>query len=456
MEVQKEGTENKMGVMPVNRLLLSMSVPMIISMLVQALYNVVDSVFVSKISEDALTAVSIAFPMQNLMIAVSSGIGVGMNALLSRSLGERNFDRANRTAGQGIFLNAVGCGIFILLGIFAMDFFVSTQTGVDTIREPSAAYLKICCICSFGLFTQVTFERLLQSTGRTFYAMITQGTGAVLNIILDPILIFGLFGMPKLGVAGAAAATVIGQCTAGILAVFFNFKKNPDLQFGRHYLRPQKQISLRVLAIGVPSILMMSIGSVMTFAMNQILFAFSTTAVAVFGAYFKLQSFFFMPIFGLNNGMVPVVAFNLGAGKRDRMHKTIKYSMFYAVGIMLIGFAVFQLAPDLLLKAFDASEDMLAIGVPALRTISLSFLVAGFCVISGSACQALGKSMYSLWISLGRQLLALVPIAWLLSKTGNLEAVWLAFPLAEIVSLILSVLFLRKALKGIPWGTEAK
>ena len=306
------------------------------------------------------------------------------------------------------------------------------------------------------MFTQVTFERLLQSTGRTFYAMITQGTGAVLNIILDPILIFGLFGMPKLGVAGAAAATVIGQCAAGTLAVFFNFKKNPDLQFGRHYLRPQKQISLRVLAIGVPSILMMSIGSVMTFAMNQILFAFSTTAVAVFGAYFKLQSFFFMPIFGLNNGMVPVVAFNLGAGKRDRMHKTIKYSMFYAVGIMLIGFAVFQLAPDLLLKAFDASEDMLAIGVPALRTISLSFLVAGFCVISGSACQALGKSMYSLWISLGRQLLALVPIAWLLSKTGNLEAVWLAFPLAEIVSLILSILFLRKALKGIPWGTEAK
>ncbi len=435
-------TENKMGVMPVNRLLVSMSVPMMLSMLVQALYNVVDSMFVARISENALTAVSLAFPAQNLMIAVATGTGVGINALLSRSLGEKNFDHVNKTADNAIFLSLCSFAVFALLGILFSRTFFLLQTDIPDIVEYGTSYLTICTVFSFGLFGQVTCEKLLQSTGKTFYTMITQGLGAILNIIFDPILIFGLFGFPEMGVAGAAAATVFGQITAFFLAIFLNRTRNKEITISFRGFRPSGFIIRNIYAVGVPSIIMASIGSVMTFGMNKLLITFSSTATAVFGVYFKLQSFVFMPVFGLNNGMVPIVAYNFGAVKPDRIIKTVKLSICYAVGIMLMGFAVFQLIPDRLLLIFNASENMLSIGIPALRTISFSFLFAGYCVICSSVFQALAHGMLSLWISVLRQLVVLLPTAFLLSRIGGLSAVWFAFPVAEICSVTFSSLFL--------------
>jgi len=441
--------ENKMGVLPVGRLLASMAVPMMISMLVQAMYNVVDSVFVSRISENALNAVSLAFPLQNLMIAVGAGTAVGINALLSRSLGEKRQDMADRAAGTGIFLSLCNAVVFACIGIFlSRAFFMAQAKSVPEIVEMGTAYTRICLGLSVGLFSQFCFERLLQSTGRTVLAMTTQLVGALINIVLDPVFIFGLCGMPRLEVAGAAVATVLGQIVAALLAIFLNLKKNPDIHIRPKLIRWDKMIAREIYRVGVPSIVMQSIGSVMTFGMNKILFVFTPTATAVFGAYFKIQSFIFMPVFGLNNGMVPIISYNYGAARPERVWKTVRLTIFTAVSIMCLGFLAFQTIPDLLLSLFDASAEMTAIGVPALRTISISFLLAGFCIIAGSVCQAVGNPLYSMVVSVCRQLVVLLPAAWLLSRTGRLELVWWSFPIAEIASVTLSAIFLRRTVRS--------
>ena len=436
--------ENKMGVMPVNKLLISMALPMMISMLVQALYNIVDSMFVAQISENALTAVSLAFPAQNLMIAVGTGTGVGINALVSRSLGEKNGERANLIANNGLLLYVLSGLVFALFGIFGSRLFFRAQTADPEIVELGTQYLRICCLLSTAMFMQFGFERILQATGRTFYTMLTQGLGAIVNIIMDPILIFGLFGAPKLGVRGAAVATVFGQICAACLACFFNKTKNDDIVINPKKYHLQGHAVKSIYAIGIPSICMVSIGSIMTFGMNKILIGFTSTAAAVFGVYFKLQSFIFMPVFGMNNGMVPIIGYNYGARKPDRLMKTRKLAITYAVGIMLIGTILFWVFTKQLLGIFNASEQMLAIGIPALRIISLSFVLAGFDIICASAMQALGHGVISLIISILRQLAVLLPVAFIFSKIWGLDAVWIAFPLAECVALVVTILFWRK------------
>ncbi|MDO5344302.1 MAG: MATE family efflux transporter [Lachnospiraceae bacterium] len=433
-----------MGYMPIGRLLFSMALPMILSMLVQALYNVVDSIFVAQINENALTAVSLAFPIQNLMIAFASGTGVGINALLSRSLGEKNFDRADKAANTGILLNLITCLFFTCFGLFGSRSFFAAQTSDPQIIAYGEQYLSIVCTCSFGMFLQITLERLLQSTGRTIYTMITQGTGAILNIILDPILIFGYFGFPKMGVAGAAAATVIGQIAGMLLGILFNQTRNPEIHINSKRLRLHVETAALIYKVGIPSIIMMSIGSVMTFGMNKILLMFSSTAAAVFGVYFKLQSFFFMPVFGLNNGMVPIIAYNLGAQKKERIIKTIRLSVIAAIAMLTAGLIVFHLVPDLLLKLFNASDDMRSIGRPALRIISLSFPLAGFGIVAGSVFQAMGNGVYSLIVSAARQLVVILPVSWVLASCFGLNAVWWAFPIAELVATALSGILFRK------------
>ena len=435
--------ENKMGTMPVNKLLVTMSLPMVISMIVQALYNIVDSIFVSRLSEDALTAVSMAFPMQNLMISVAVGTGVGINAMLSRALGEKKFEAANKTAENGIFIEVLGYVLFLLIGIFVTKPFFLAQAGAGDIANMVIEYTRICLLMSFGIFMQIGFERILQSTGRTIFTMITQSTGAIINIILDPILIFGLFGMPKMGVAGAAIATVTGQICAAILAITFNLTKNPDVHISFKGFKPQIIFVKNILSVGIPSIIMSSVGSAMTFGMNKILITFSSTAVAVFGVYFKLNSFVFMPVFGLNNGMVPIVSYNYGAQNKKRLTKTIKLAIMYAVCIMFIGIMLFQFIPDVLLRLFDASDHMLEIGIPALRVISLSFAFAGICIVISSSLQALGHGFLSMMISITRQLIILLPSAYILAKFGGIHAVWWSFNIAEIASLTLSLLFFK-------------
>ena len=435
--------ENKMGTMPVNKLLVTMSLPMVISMIVQALYNIVDSIFVSRLSEDALTAVSMAFPMQNLMISVAVGTGVGINAMLSRALGEKKFEAANKTAENGIFIEVLGYVLFLLIGIFVTKPFFLAQAGAGDIANMGIEYTRICLLMSFGIFMQIGFERILQSTGRTIFTMITQSTGAIINIILDPILIFGLFGMPKMGVAGAAIATVTGQICAAILAITFNLTKNPDVHISFKGFKPQIIFVKNILSVGIPSIIMSSVGSAMTFGMNKILITFSSTAVAVFGVYFKLNSFVFMPVFGLNNGMVPIVSYNYGAQNKKRLTKTIKLAIMYAVCIMFIGIMLFQFIPDVLLRLFDASDHMLEIGIQALRVISLSFAFAGICIVISSSLQALGHGFLSMMISITRQLIILLPSAYILAKFGGIHAVWWSFNIAEIASLTLSLLFFK-------------
>lgn len=436
--------ENKMGTMPVRRLLVSMSLPMIISMLVQALYNIVDSIFVSMINQAALTAVSMAFPIQNLLIAVSAGTCVGVNALLSRSLGEKNSKNANLAAANGLFLAFLSFLGFALFGLFGARIFFESQTDNPLIIEYGIQYLQIVCIFSFGLFGEMMFERILQSTGQTFYCMITQGTGAIINIILDPILIFGLMGVPKMGIQGAAAATVFGQIVAMVIAAVLNHTKNKDVRISFRGFKPNGRTISVIYQVGVPSIIMQSISSVMTFGLNKILITFSETAVAVFGVYFKLQSFIFMPIFGLNNGMIPIIAYNYGARDRKRIMETIRLSIGIAVGIMIIGLAVFQLMTPELLMLFQADADMLSIGVPALRIISLSFLFAGYCIIVGSVFQALGNGVYSLIVSVARQLICILPLAYFFAKVFGLHMVWYSIPLAEITSVVLSSVLFRK------------
>lgn len=448
--------ENKMGVMPVNKLLLNMSLPMMVSMLVQALYNIVDSIFVARVSEDALTAVSLAFPIQTLLIAVGAGTGVGINALLSKSLGEKNYETANQTAMNGIFLAVLSFILFVAVGLFAVKpFYLSQVKSTDSeIYTMGISYLSIVCICSFGIYGQLIFEKLLQSTGMTFYSMLSQLAGAVTNIVLDPILIFGLLGMPKMGVTGAAVATVVGQCVGAVLGVWFNLKCNHELQLSIKGFRPNAKIIGKIYQVGVPSIIMQAIGSVMTYGMNLILIQFTSTATAIFGIYFKLQSFFFMPVIGLNNGMVPIIAYNFGAGKRSRIVKTIRYSLVYAFMLMFLGFLAFQLIPAQLLGMFEASDEMLEIGVSALRIIGVHFLIAWFCIIAGSVFQAVGNGVYSLIVSVARQLVILLPAAYILAKIGGLALVWWAFPIAELMSFAVSATFLvitwKKVISKVP------
>ena len=436
--------ENKMGIMPVGKLLITMSLPMMISMVVQALYNIVDSVFVSRVSEDALTAVSMAFPLQALCIALGAGMGVGVNALLSKSLGAKDNDMVNKSALNGLFMTFVSYLVLLVIGIFAVKPFYMIQTDSADIIQYGTDYLSVICCFSFGMFFQFTFERLLQSTGRTFQTMITQTVGAVTNIILDPIFIFGHFGIPAFGVKGAAIATVIGQIIAAVLALIMNIKVNTDIDFSLKGFKPDIKIIGMIYKVGLPSIIMQSIGSVMVFCLNKILIVFSSTAVAVFGVYFKLQSFVFMPVFGLNNGLIPIMAYNYGAKKKDRMIKTIKCGLLIAFSIMSVGMVVFELFPDAILALFEASDNMLAMGKVALRTIAIHFPVAAICIVLGSAFQALGNAVYSMFVSIARQLVVLIPVAYALSKLGNVNYVWWCFPIAEIMSLTITVIFFIK------------
>ena len=450
MEVRESENrkENKMGTMPVNKLLVSMSLPMMISMLVQALYNIVDSIFVSRVNEYAVRAVSLAFPIQSLMIAIAVGTAVGVNALLSRALGEKDFDKVNKTAVNGVFVAFLCYLLFVVVGLTVVTPFMHSQTDIPEVRAYGISYLTICCVCSIGVFTQVTFERLLQSTGKTFYTMITQGIGAVINLILDPIMIFGLLGFPRLEASGAAVATVTGQVVAGIAAVCFHFKLNKEIRMKFKGFRPSLSVIGRIYAVGAPSIVVQAIGSVMTYGMNLILAAYGV-AQTVFGLYFKLQSFVFMPVFGLNNGMVPIIAYNYGAGSRERVVETMKRAITYAVSIMLVGLCIMELIPDKLLGLFQATPELLEVGVPALRIICTSFLFAGFCIVVGSVFQALGNGVYSMIVSVARQLFVLLPTAYFLSLTGNVFNIWFAFPIAELVSVALSSYFLIRINKKI-------
>lgn len=441
--------ENKMGIMPVTKLIISMSLPIMASMLVQALYNIVDSIFVARVSEHALTAVSMAFPIQNLMIAVGTGTGVGINALLARNLGAKDYKKVNKIAENAVFLAGVSYLLFLLIGWFGSEAFFRSQTDIEEIIVSGTQYIKICCCFSFGIFVQLFFERMLQATGRTFYSMITQGFGAVINIILDPILIFGWFGLPALGVAGAAYATVIGQIAAGILGVVLNHRVNKEIQIHLKHFRPDFKMIKQIYGIGIPSIIMASIGSVMNYGMNRILLGFTSTAAAVFGVYFKLQSFIFMPVFGLNNGVIPVIAYNYGAGNRERVVKAIKTSAIIALMIMAVGVLIFQTIPETLLTMFDASETMIHIGVPALRIISLSFLFAAVGIACSSAFQALGYAVYSMVMSIVRQLVVLLPVAFLLSKLGDVRLVWYSFPIAETVAIIVCAFFMKHVYKTV-------
>lgn len=449
--------ENKMGIMPVNRLLITMSLPIIISMLVQALYNIVDSIFVARINENALTAVSLAFPVQNLMISIASGTGVGVNSFVSKSLGAKDFKTANNAASVSIFLAVMNWAVIMIFGLLMSRKFFTIQTGDAQIVEYGYQYLSVITLFSFGVFGQIMGERLLQATGKTIYTMVTQGIGAVINIIFDPIFIFGMFGLPAMGVRGAAIATVMGQIVAMLLAVSFNAKVNKELKFRLKQMLPRLDILANIYKVGAPSILMMAISSVTTFIMNKILIVFTSTATAVYGVYFKLNSFIFMPIFGLNNGMVPIIAYNYGAKKYPRIIKTMRLSITYAMAVMILGLLIFQFLPRQLLWLFDASPDMTAIGIPALRIISISFIAAGFCIVTLSVLQALGQGLYSLITSASRQLLILVPAAYLLSLFGRLELIWWSLPIAEVASVILCIVFLRLTFKklDIPFKEHA-
>ena len=456
-----EPVENKMGVMPIPKLIINMSLPMILSMLVQALYNVVDSFFVARYDQAALTAVSLAFPAQNLMIGFATGTAVGVNALLSRALGAKDTDRANQVAENGVFLALVCYVLFLLFGLFGVRAFFAAQTEVETFINYGVDYLTTICCFSFGVFGQIMFERLMQSTGRTIYTMFTQGTGAIINIILDPIFILGL----RMGAKGAAIATVIGQIIAFGMAVVLNHRKNVEIRLDMRRFRPNLRMIGRIYAIGIPSILMMAIGSVMTFLMNIILITYTAAqelAATVFGVYFKLNSFVFMPVFGLNNGIIPIIAYNYGAQNRRRMVQAIKMAVIYAAGYILLGLLAFMLIPGPLLKIFNASEEMLRVGIPAIRIIGSTFLFAGTCIAMGSVFQALGYGVYSMIVSFARQLVVLLPSAYLLARlglrTGIDWLVWLSFPIAEVASLITTLILFsrlyRNVIKPIPEGAQ--
>lgn len=442
--IPQELQENKMGVMPIGKLLFNMALPMIISMIVQALYNVVDSIYVSQVSESAVTALSLAFPVQNMQIGFGLGIAVGVNSLLSKSLGEKNQEAANYAAGNGIFLVIIAVALFMLFGVFGARPYFEMQSTVEETVEGGIAYTSICCVLTLGCFAQMLGERLLQSSGRTVYTMISQSTGAVINIILDPIFIHGWLGLPAMGVAGAAIATVIGQWIAAGMCLFFNLRFNPDVQLGLKYIRPRAQTLKPILAVGIPTLVMNSIGSVMNFGMNQIFQGFQETATGVFGIYYKLQSFFFMPLFGTNNATISIIAYNYGARKPERMTKTLRLALVTGLCFMLFGLTVFQLVPEALLGLFNPSDEFLRMGIKALRIVSIHFPIAAVGVMLGASFQALGNGIYSTIVSLCRQLLALLPAAYLLSLTGNVDNVWWSFPIAEVVSALVTLILYRR------------
>ena len=433
--------ENKMGVMPIGKLLVNMALPIIVSMLVQALYNVVDSIYVSQISESAVTALSLAFPIQNLLIGFAVGIGVGINSLLSKSLGMRDQEAANRAAGNGMVLMILASLGFVIFGIFGARPYFQLQSQVAETVEGGISYLSICCIFSTGVFLQVLCERLLQSTGRATLSMVTQGAGAIINIILDPLFIHGWWIIPKMGVTGAAVATVVGQWIAAALGLYLNAKHNPEIQMKKAHTKLHWPTVKPILTVGIPSVVMNGIGSVMTFGMNQILQGFTETATSVFGIYFKLQSFFFMPLFGINNATISIIAFNYGARKPQRIMKTLKMATAAALCLMIVGLLAFQFIPDLLLGMFNPSDEFLVMGRSALRTISWSFPVAAVCISLSASFQALGNGIYSTITSLGRQLVVLLPVAYLLSLTGDVNRVWLSYPIAELASAALTMFF---------------
>lgn len=446
--------ENKMRTKPAGRLLFTMALPLILSMLVQAVYNVVDSVYVSQISESAVTALSLAFPVQNLLIGCALGVAVGVNSLLSKSLGEGNRDHANIAAGNGIFLAAIVMVVFMVFGILGSRPYYTIQSTVTETIEGGTSYVYICCLFCGGLLIEVLGERLLQATGRTIYTLFTQGTGAILNIILDPVFIFGFepLGIAPMGVAGAAVATVIGQWLAGIMAVIFNLKCNKEVQFGLKYIRPHDKVMKLILAVGIPSMVMMAIGSVMNFAMNQILLGFTQygeTPAAVFGVYFKLQSFVFMPVFGLNNAAITLIAYNYGARLPQRITKVLKASVSGAFVFMVLGTLLFQFFPNLLLMPFDPSPDFMDMGMTALRVISFHFPLAAIGIALSASFQGLGNGSYSTIISLCRQLIVLVPVTYVLSLSGNIHLVWWSFLISESVSLLLTVYFYRRIYKSL-------
>lgn len=454
--------ENKMRTMPVGRLLFTMALPLALSMLVQAFYNIVDSYFVSLVSTDAVTALSFAFPIQNIQIGCATGVAVGVNSLLSKSLGQGRQERANQAAGNGILLTGLFVVIFMLFGAVGTKPYYSVFGANRQTTVYGVQYTTICTLLTLGIFVEVLGERLLQASGRTVYTLFTQGTGAVLNIILDPIFILGSEGLaealgihlpfyvPRMEVAGAAVATVIGQWVAAVIAVIFNLTSNPDVHFGLRYLRPDRAVIKKILAVGVPSIIMMAIGSIMNFCMNQIFMGFKDTygqtPTTVFGIYFKLQSLFLMPIFGINNASISIIAYNYGARQPHRITKTLKLGLCSAMGIMLLGLAVFQTFPDVLMGIFSSAEDassadLMKFGIGALRIVSLHFPIAAVGIALGASFQALGNGSYSTVTSLCRQLVVLVPAAYLLSLTGSVNAVWWSFPIAEIVSATLTVIF---------------
>jgi len=442
-----ENRENKMGSMPVGKLLLNMSAPMVASMLFQAFYNIVDSIVVSKVSQDALNAVSLAFPMQMLLIAFSTGTGVGMCSLISRFLGEKDRENANKAANTGIFVYIITAIAFMIIGWACAAPYYRVQTDNAAIIMHGTNYINVCVGLSFALFGQMCFERLLQSTGRTDLAMIPQLTGAIINIILDPIMTLGLLGFPRLEVKGAAIATVIGQTVAACIGIILNLRHNKEIRLSIKEIRPHQHIVGQIYSIGIPSIVMQAIGSIMNFGMNMILISFTEAATAVFGVYYKLQSFIFMPVFGINNAYIPIVSFNFGAQKSDRVKKAMKYTIITAMSIMIVGCLVFELFPGALISIFSPSEEMIQVGIRAFRVIGVHFPLAGFCIIAASTCQALGKPQYSLITSVCRQLVVLLPSAYLLSLSGNLDLVWLAFPIAEVFSVVLSAIFLNKTVK---------
>lgn len=452
--MSEQTAENKMGVKPEGRLLFGMSLPMMISMLVQALYNIVDSIFVAKIDQDALTAVSLAFPMQLLMVAIGAGTGVGVNALISRSLGEKRQDRANAVAANGIFVYILSYLAILVIALLFVRPFYAMQTNEEqrAIMEYGVKYLSIVMIFSFGIFAQFLFERMLQATGRTLFTMFSQGIGAIINLIFDPLLIFGIGPFPEMGISGAAIATVMGQIIAGCIALWGNIALNKDIHISLKGFKPEGEIIKSIYKIGVPSIIMQSIGSVMTTGMNLILMPLSDTAAAVFGVYFKLQSFFFMPVIGLNNGLIPIISYNYGARKKKRIINTLKYGYIIAFAFLLAGIAAFELIPDKLLMLFDASDDMIAIGCRALRIIGLHFLIAWFCIITGSMFQAMGNAVYSMYVSICRQLVVLLPAAFILATVGGVDAIWWSFPLAELMSAAVTLVCMKKTagiLKGM-------
>ena len=442
--MQENRKENIMGTQPIGRLLPTMAFPIMLSMIVQALYNVVDSIFVSMVSENALTSVSLVFPVQNLIIAVSVGTAVGINALLSRRLGEKNYEAANKVANNGVSVTILTWLVFAAVGALFSTTFMSLCGAEGQVAADGALYMRIVTIFSLGALVEITMERILQVTGKTVYQMISQMSGAVVNIILDPIMIFGLLGFPAMGVAGAAVATVTGQLFAMVVSLLLNHFKNHEVRLSAKGMLHLEGRTIRgIYQVGLPSIIMQSIGSVMTFGMNKILIVFSQTAVSVFGVYFKLQSFVFMPVFGVTNALVPIVGYNYGARQKKRIIDAVKLALVMALAIMAAGLAVFQLLPVQLLGLFSASENMLEIGVPALRIISLCFPLAGVGVVLSCVFQALGDGMLSLWMSAVRQLLLLLPAAWVLARLGGLHTVWFAFIFAEGFGFLLALAFYR-------------